>query len=746
MKKYLGNYEIVAEIGRGGMGVVYKGYEPSLARYVAIKELSPMLAHDPVVVERFLREARSMAALNDPHIIQIYSIGQENDEPFFVMEFVDGASLAALLKRDGRVGSDDALKIVLETARGLSTAHDRGVIHRDIKPANLMINQRGQVKIADFGIALANHDMSAKLTSAGDVVGTAAYLSPEVMQGNSVDARSEIYAVGIVLYEMLAGRTPFSESNVYKLMHEVVETQAPDVRDFNPAVDADVVAILARMLAKDPDERYQSMHELISDLKQHPLITGGGPIKVAIPPPAGTTGTIVGLATPMTPGSSRPRATTPPPDAGKRSSTGTPAVNSIIQPTALSGPGSSEPTSDSLRTPGSSMKSRWAPLVLSLLMFLAGATWALRGEISGLFGAVIGHAPATATSVPASGPSTTTSGATPPARKTPVAAYVESIIVTVLGLAAMGFWFGVHRRRRVETEAGIQSLANMKWRDCIGLVLEVLGRDGYKEEPGFKPTGDGGTEFLLLREDERVLLGFKLGTAYRIGETSVREFAKGLEAQGATRGILLTLGSIEDSVRDLAKRHSIDLIDGVTIWPKARPFVPPNILDHMRLQVATQTRNGLWISFASSLLLGMATFLFASQSSPEANATTVAIASVSAHPVAAAVSPADARAIERSIAAAEAKRTEVASLTDQQRIERRAIAAKQVSALAGVAHAAWPTDSTMELSLKQSDGTDAKLIDDVCGILKQYEEIRLTRLQVDQPDNPGATVRWRQCQ
>jgi serine/threonine protein kinase len=711
MKKYLGNYEIVAEIGRGGMGVVYKGYEPALARYVAIKELSPMLAHDPVVVERFLREARSMAALNDPHIIQIYSIGQEDNEPFFVMEFVDGVSIATLLKRDGHLQTDDALKIVLETARGLSAAHDRG-------------------------------DMSAKLTSAGDVVGTAAYLSPEVMQGNPVDARSEIYAVGIVLFEMLAGRTPFSESNVYKLMHDVVETQAPDVRDFNQGIDADIVAILARMLAKDPAERYQSMHELIADLKQHPLITGGGPIRVAIPPPAGTTGTMVGLATPMTPGSSRPRVTTPPPDAGKRPSTNTPAVTSIIQPTTPSGPANSERTSDSPGAPGLSTKSRWSPLILSLLMFLAGATWALRGQLSEMFGAAT-HAPATTTSAPASSPSTAT---TQEARKTPVAAYVEASIVTLLGLAAMGFWFGVHRRRRVEIEAGIHSLANMKWRDCIGLTLEVLGRDGYKEEPGFKPTGDGGTEFLLLRGDERVLLGFKLGTAYRIGETSVREFAKGLEAQGATRGILLTLGSIEDSVRDLAKRHAVDLIDGATIWPRVRPFIPANILDHVRLQVATQTRNGFWIGFASSVLLGMATFLFASQSSPEAIVPNVAATVAAEPPAVAARPPVNAAAVMQNVATAQAKRAEIAALTDAQRIARRAKAASQVSMIAQVAHAAWPTESTLELSLKQTDGVDANLIAEVCKVLAQYEEIRLTRLQIDPVGDSNGTVRWGQCQ
>ena len=154
MKTHLGHYEIVAELGRGGMGVVYKGYEPALNRFVAIKELSPSLAHDPQLVERFLREARSMAALNDPHIIQIYFIGQENDQPFFVMEFVEGESLSGLLKREGRLQPEVALKILHQTAQGLATAHDRGVIHRDIKPGNLMLGSRGQVKIADFASAV----------------------------------------------------------------------------------------------------------------------------------------------------------------------------------------------------------------------------------------------------------------------------------------------------------------------------------------------------------------------------------------------------------------------------------------------------------------------------------------------------------------------------------------------------------------------------------------------------------------
>jgi serine/threonine protein kinase len=775
MKKHLGHYEIVAEIGRGGMGVVYKGYEPSLARFVAIKELSPMLAHDPVVVERFLREARSMALLNDPHIIQIYAIGQEDDEPFFVMEFVDGVSVAALVKRDGRLEVDDALKIVLETARGLSTAHDRGVIHRDIKPANLMINQRGQVKIADFGIALANHDMSAKLTFAGDVVGTAAYLSPEVMQGNPVDPRSEVYSVGVVLFEMLSGRTPFSDSNVYKLMHDVVETPAPDVREFVPEIDADIVAIVARMLAKDPAERYQSMHELIADLKKHPLITHGGPIKVSIPAPSEMPPPVA-LSMPMTPGVAR-RMTPPPPDMGRRQSAITPLITSVLTPAAAvpavssdrqqaftpppAGP--TEPVAPGASAaPVVASKSRWPLLVMALLMFLAGATWALRGELMGLFGAARTESPVTTTSTPAGsksvsspGTSSATAGSKPAklsdaeiaaARKARVTAYLDATIVAVLGLLITGFWFGVHRRKKGESEAGIHSLANMKWRDCIGLVLEVLGRDGYKEPPGSKPLGDGGTEFLLLRGSERVLLGFKLGTAYRLSESNVRDFASGLEMQGATTGILLTLGSAEGSARVVAKSLGIQLLDGATIWPKVRQYVSPNILDHVRLQVAAQTRKGLWIGSVVSILLGLTTFLVVGRSSPaDMDSATAATAPAPTQPAAPAPAQMSAATIKQNRAAAQAI-ADVAKLTDEQRTERRAKASKEVNAIAQVSHAVWPTQSTLQVDLKDSDGKDTNLITEVCSILTQYEELRLTRLQIDPPPGSTASVRWGQCQ
>jgi eukaryotic-like serine/threonine-protein kinase len=311
MRTHIGHYEIVSELGRGGMGVVYKAYEPALTRYVAIKELSPALAHDQTLVERFLREARSMASLNDPHIIQIYFIGQENNQPFFVMEFVDGESLSTIIKREGRLFVGDALKILHQSAKGLSIAHDRGVIHRDIKPGNLMLTQRGQIKIADFGIALANHDFNSKLTGTGEFVGTPGYLSPEVCLGKMVDQRSDIFALGIVLFEMLTGRTPFSDESPLKLMLDVVQSEIPDVRSMNSDVDQDVADILKKMLEKEPNDRYQSTAELTAALEKHPLVTQSGTLQMKMLPPVGPAATMIGIPTPKTPASAR--APTPPP-------------------------------------------------------------------------------------------------------------------------------------------------------------------------------------------------------------------------------------------------------------------------------------------------------------------------------------------------------------------------------------------------------------------------------------------------
>lgn len=305
MKRRLGHYDIVSELGRGGMGVVYKGYEGSLHRYVAIKVLADALAHDEGIKERFLREARSMASLNDPHIIQIYNIDEDEGRTYFVMEFVEGESLSSMLKREHSLSVEQAAKVIYQTALGLSTAHDRGVVHRDIKPGNLMISNRGMVKIADFGIALSSQDISKKLTSTGEFVGTPGYLSPEVCLGQPVDRRSDIFSLGIVLFEMLAGRMPFTDESPLGLMLEVVKADIPDVRELNADADPEIARILARMIAKSPDERYQDCHELAADLARHPLVAKGGPIQLQ-PQMSTAAATLIGQVTPAPAPASQP--------------------------------------------------------------------------------------------------------------------------------------------------------------------------------------------------------------------------------------------------------------------------------------------------------------------------------------------------------------------------------------------------------------------------------------------------------
>ena len=405
MKTHLGHYEIVSELGRGGMGVVWKGYEPALTRYVAIKELSPALAHDAMLVERFLREARSMAALNDPHIIQIYFIGQENNQPFFVMEFVEGESLSGLIKRQGRLGVNDAVKILHQAAQGLATAHDRGVIHRDIKPANLMLNQRGQVKIADFGIALANRDFDAKLTGTGEFVGTPGYLSPEVCLGKPVDQRSDIFALGIAFFEMLTGRTPFTDESPLKLMLEVVQAEIPDVRAINNEVGPEVAAVLAKMLAKEPGDRYQDTHALMADLEKlgMPLT---GPLATKVATPQGPAATLIGMATPVTPGIGM-RAPTPPPSVG---------AATVAPPSAPTAPGSTRPgmTQPSANTAKQPMSMGGLLAIAAVvLLLLGGGAWALRNQFLATDAPVEVAAAVPAPAAPGVAPAPTANAAVP---------------------------------------------------------------------------------------------------------------------------------------------------------------------------------------------------------------------------------------------------------------------------------------------------------------------------------------------
>lgn len=289
MKQRLGHYEIVSELGRGGMGVVYKAVDPALDRVVAIKELAPALADDRTLVERFLREARAMAAISDPHVVNIHFIGQSEERPFFVMEYVEGESVSALLKRLGRIEVGDALKLVHQAALGLASAHRRGLVHRDVKPANLLVDTGGRVRVADFGIALPTRDPGSKLTGTGEFVGTPGYVSPEICNGQPVDARSDVFSLGVVLFELLTGRLPFADTSPLRLMLDVVSAEIPDVQSLNGEVDAEAATILARMVAKDPGQRYQHAGEVADALARHPLVASGAALRLVVRPPDANT-------------------------------------------------------------------------------------------------------------------------------------------------------------------------------------------------------------------------------------------------------------------------------------------------------------------------------------------------------------------------------------------------------------------------------------------------------------------------
>jgi serine/threonine protein kinase len=422
MRTKVGHYDVVCELGRGGMGVVYKGFEAPLNRYVAIKTLSESLSHDESVKERFLREARSMAQLNDAHIIQIYFIGEEDGQPYFAMEFVEGESLSSFLKREGKMTPDQAAKVIHQTALGLAIAHDKGVVHRDIKPANLMLTTRGTIKIADFGIALAQHDFSKKLTATGEFVGTPGYLSPEVCLAKPMDLRSDIFSLGIVMFEMLTGRMPFTDESPLGLLLEVVRAEVPDVRQLNGEVDSELARILTRMVAKEPADRYQSCHELAEDLQRHPAIQKGGPITARAKLPAAASTMIGSLptpaalsrATPPLPMSSLP---TPAPAAHSAPATQgyspTPATAQRALPSQPAPAAVPEaPRASVLARPDQRSKSYALPIAAAIaLAVLGGGVFAFRDRIPGLGGTSVAD---TATATPTTLVDSSTAPTTPP--------------------------------------------------------------------------------------------------------------------------------------------------------------------------------------------------------------------------------------------------------------------------------------------------------------------------------------------
>jgi serine/threonine-protein kinase len=267
MPEKIGQYTIVSQLGRGGMGIVYKALDASLNRHVAIKVLTERLTDDQLFLQRFVREAQAAAGVSHPNIVSIYYIGEDNGNPYFVMEYVTGKSLSTMLAEEKRIANPRAAQLILQAAHGLAAAHDKGIIHRDIKPGNLMLDERGMVKIADFGLALPVA-ADTKLTATGMLVGTPGYLAPEQCRGEVVDHRTDIYALGITFYELLSGTTPFHAESPFALMKQILDEEAPDIAAIHPDVDPETRRIIAKMIAKDRAQRYQSCHEIVTDLEE----------------------------------------------------------------------------------------------------------------------------------------------------------------------------------------------------------------------------------------------------------------------------------------------------------------------------------------------------------------------------------------------------------------------------------------------------------------------------------------------
>ena len=256
--KSLGKYEIKRTLGRGAMGIVYEGWDPIIARRVAIKTVKlPEHADDPETEEalaRFRREAQAAGRLTHPNIVGVFDYGETDDLAYIVMEFVDGPPLKSLLDKEERFALTDAMRVMEDLLAGLQFSHERGVVHRDIKPANVMLTSGGQVKIADFGIARIE---SSSMTQAGTLLGTPAYMSPEQFMGQVVDARTDIYSSGVLLYQLLTGERPF-EGGLSAIMHKALNTEPPAPSQLSVTAPPALDAVVRKAMAKRPEDRFAS--------------------------------------------------------------------------------------------------------------------------------------------------------------------------------------------------------------------------------------------------------------------------------------------------------------------------------------------------------------------------------------------------------------------------------------------------------------------------------------------------------
>ncbi len=261
----VGPYRILQRLGEGGMGVVYKGIHTILEQPVAIKALSPTLSTDPGMKERFLREAKIQAQLTHPNIVNLLNFIEEGGVFYLIMEFIEGETLETKIRR-GRISPDQAIAITLQVLDALAFAHSKGVIHRDVKPSNIMVTAFGQVKVTDFGIAKIVGEK--RQTATGIRPGTLWYMSPEQVKGEALDPRSDLYSLGVTLYEMVTGQVPFDADSEYAIMRAHVELAPPPPRSICPDIPKVLEGIILKALAKRPSERFQSAEEMARALRE----------------------------------------------------------------------------------------------------------------------------------------------------------------------------------------------------------------------------------------------------------------------------------------------------------------------------------------------------------------------------------------------------------------------------------------------------------------------------------------------
>lgn len=260
-----GRYEILERVGGGGMALVYKAQDLLLNRYVAVKVLRQQYVHDEEFIRRFRREAQSAASLSHPNVVSMYDVGQEGDNHFIVMEYVEGMTLNDLIREKAPLQVEDALHIATQICDALEHAHHNQIIHRDIKPHNILIGKNGRIKVTDFGIARAT--TSSTITQTGSVVGSVHYFSPEHAKGVSTGAKSDLYSLGIVLYQMLTGKLPFLGESPISVALKHLQENVEEPRRVNPLIPQSVENIILKAMRKNPDERYQSATDMLQDLE-----------------------------------------------------------------------------------------------------------------------------------------------------------------------------------------------------------------------------------------------------------------------------------------------------------------------------------------------------------------------------------------------------------------------------------------------------------------------------------------------